>query len=189
MEHVHDLGVEPDLGPQIGVDDEALTELPLGGQHAANNDFAETRPASISGSVFHDRDNDGVIDEDADYDAVLHDIRETLENVPGYVFQVKQFLRERMDEVLTGTTADVVVRVVGPDLTVLRSQANKIAETIEGIDGVSELRTEQQVEVPQVEVLLRPREAAEYAFSVGGLNREIQTRLKGQLVKRKSARE
>jgi Cu/Ag efflux pump CusA len=87
-----------------------------------------------------------------------------------------------MDEVLTGTTADVVVRVVGPDLTVLRSQANKIAEAIEGIDGVSDLRTEQQVEVPQVEVLLQPKEAAEYAFSVGGLNREIQTLLKGQRV-------
>ena len=123
-----------------------------------------------------------VIDEDADYDAVLRDIRETLEDVPGYVFQVKQFLRERMDEVLTGTTADVVVRVVGPDLTVLRAQANAIAEAIEGVDGVSDLRTEQQVEVPQVEVLLRPKDAGEYAFSVGGLNREIQTLLKGRLV-------
>lgn len=123
-----------------------------------------------------------VIDDRADYDQVLRDIRERLELVPGYVFQVKQFLRERMDEVLTGTTADIVIRVVGPDLSILRSQAAKIAEAMKGIEGVADLRTEQQVEVPQIEVLLRPKQAAQYAFSVGALNQNIQTLLKGTRV-------
>lgn len=116
------------------------------------------------------------------YDRVLQDIRTQLEDVPGYIFQIKQFLRERMDEVLTGTTADIVIRVVGPDLTILRSQAAKIAEAIEGIEGVTDLRMEQQVDVPQIEVLLRPKQAARYAFSVGDLNRDIQTLLKGKRV-------
>ena len=120
-----------------------------------------------------------VIDDRADYDRVLREIRDRLEDVPGYVFQVKQFLRERMDEVLTGTTADVVIRVVGPDLAVLRSRAAAIADAIEGIEGVADLRTEQQVEVPEIEVLLQPKRAAAYAFSVGDLNRTIQTLLKG----------
>ncbi len=123
-----------------------------------------------------------VIDDQADYDRVLREIRQRLDAVPGYVFQVKQFLRERMDEVLTGTTADIVIRVVGPDLGVLRSQAVRIAEAIRNVDGVADLRTEQQVEVPQIEVLLLPRQAARYAFSVGDLNRDIQTLLKGTRV-------
>lgn len=123
-----------------------------------------------------------VIDDEADYDRVLRGIRERLESVPGYVFQVKQFLRERMDEVLTGTTADIVIRVVGPDLKVLRSQATSIAEAVRDVEGVADLRTEQQVEVPQIEVLLLPRQAAKYAFSVGDLNRDIQTLLKGTRV-------
>jgi len=123
-----------------------------------------------------------VIDDNADYDQVLREIRERLAAVPGYVFQVKQFLRERMDEVLTGTTADIVIRVVGPDLTVLRAQAGRIAEAMRDVQGVADLRTEQQVEVPQIEVLLLPRQAARYAFSVGDLNRDIQTLLKGTRV-------
>jgi CzcA family heavy metal efflux pump len=123
-----------------------------------------------------------VIDDKVDYDHVLREIRECLEAVPGYVFQVKQFLRERMDEVLTGTTADIVIRVVGPDLTVLRAQAGRIAEAIRDVEGVADLRTEQQVEVPQIEILLLPRKAARFTFSVGDLNRDIQTLLKGARV-------
>lgn len=123
-----------------------------------------------------------VIDDKADYDRVLREIRERLEIVPGYVFQVKQFLRERMDEVLTGTTADIVIRVVGPDLAVLRSRAARIAEAVGDVEGVADLRTEQQVDVAQIEVLLLPRQAARYAFSVGELNRDIQTFLKGTRV-------
>ena len=46
-------------------------------------------------------------------------------------FQVKQFLRERIDKVLTGTTADVVIRIVGPDLGVLRSQAEAVRAAIQ----------------------------------------------------------
>ena len=122
------------------------------------------------------------IDENADYDSVLRNIRKELEGVPGYLFQVKQFLRERMDEVLTGTTADIVIRLVGPDLTVLRSQAGRISEAIQGIEGVADRRTEQQVDVPQIEVLLLPKQAARYGFSVGDLNRSIQTLLKGRPV-------
>lgn len=123
-----------------------------------------------------------VIDDRADYDRVLKDIREKFEDMPGYVFQVKQFLRERMDEVLTGTTADIVIRVVGPDLKILRSQAARIAKQIENINGLANLRIEQQVDVPQIEVLLQPKQAARYTFSVGDLNQDIQTLLKGTRV-------
>ena len=123
-----------------------------------------------------------VIDDAADYDTVLHEIRERVENVPGHVFQVRQFLLERIDEVMTGTTADLVVRIVGPDLSLLRSKAEAIAEAIDGIDGLADLRIEQQVDVPQIRVVLQPPEAARYGFSVGQLNGDIQTLLRGTRV-------
>ena len=123
-----------------------------------------------------------VIDDRADYDRTLHTLRACLDRVPGCVFQVKQFLRERMDEVLTGTTADVVVRVVGPDLAVLREHAASMARAIQEIPGIADLRLEQQVQVPQIEVLLRPQQAARYGFAVGDLHRDIQTLLEGTCV-------
>ncbi len=123
-----------------------------------------------------------VTKDDADYDKVLDEIREAGEELPGYVFQTKQFLRERIDEVLTGSTADIVIRVVGPDLDVLRAKAGDIATAIHDIPGVFDLRVEQQVDVPQVEMLLKPREAARYGFSVGEVNHSLQTLLRGTQV-------
>ena len=123
-----------------------------------------------------------VMDEHADYDVVLDEIRQATEEIPGYLFQTKQFLRERIDEVLTGSTADIVIRVVGPDLDVLRAQAGDIATAIRDIPGVFDLRVEQQVDVPQVELLLKPREAARYGFSVGEVNHALQTLLRGTQV-------
>ncbi|MCH5377029.1 MAG: efflux RND transporter permease subunit, partial [Planctomycetes bacterium] len=123
-----------------------------------------------------------MIDDRADYDLTLNEIRERVDQIPGYQFQVKQFLRERIDEVLTGTKADMVIRVVGPDLPVLRTKAAEIAQAIENIDGVEDLQVEQLVEVPQVEVLLQPREVARFGFTVGQLNADIQTLLRGRKV-------
>jgi CzcA family heavy metal efflux pump len=175
-----------------GKPDSSLTESVRSGKHMADK-LAEI-PGVVSvaqqiGRADLSEDTWGpnisevwvVIDEDADYNQVLHDIREGLE-IPGYQFQVKQFLRERMDEVLTGSTADIVIRVVGPDLGILRSEANRIALQLEGIEGIQDLRIEQQVDVPQIEVLLRPKDAARYTFSVGDLNQDIQTLLQGSRV-------
>jgi len=123
-----------------------------------------------------------MIDDGADYDSTLNEIRERVDQIPGYQFQVKQFLRERIDEVLTGTKADVVIRVVGPELPVLRAKAAEISQAIESIDGVEDLQVEQLVEVPQVNVLLQPREVARFGFTVGQLNADIQTLLRGRKV-------
>ena len=119
------------------------------------------------------------VDAQARYAEVLRGIRQKLADLPGYVFSTKQFLRERMDEVLTGATADIVIRVVGPDLAVLRALAAKIEETIRPIAGVADLRVEPQVDVPEIQVDLRPQDAAGYGLSVGELHQEIQTLLRG----------
>lgn len=117
--------------------------------------------------------------DDADYDLVLSDIRDVLDATPGYAFQAKQFLRERIDEVLTGSTADLLVRIVGPDLKVLRKKAEPVAEVMSRIRGVKDLRVEQIVEVSQIDVLLKPQTTADYGLSVGATNQAIQTWLRG----------
>jgi CzcA family heavy metal efflux pump len=120
-----------------------------------------------------------VLDPSADYDRVLAQVRDVQNDIPGYVFQTKQFLRERIDEVLTGSTADIVIRVVGPDLAVLRREAGEIAGLLKGIDGVEDLRVEQQADVPQIEMQLRPQNALRYGLSVGETNQAIGALLRG----------
>jgi CzcA family heavy metal efflux pump len=119
------------------------------------------------------------LDADADYDLVLGSIRDLLDSTPGYAFQVKQFLRERIDEVLTGSTADLVVRLVGPDLDVMRRQASAIADVVGQVDGVKDVRLEQLVDVPQIEVFVKPQATLAYGLSVGGVNADVQAMLRG----------
>lgn len=120
--------------------------------------------------------------DDADYDQVLEEIRVVLDRTPGYAFQAKQFLRERIDEVLTGSTADLLVRIVGPDLQILRQHADDVATVMAEVPGVKDLRVEQLVDVPQIEILLKPQATAEYGLSVGATNQAIQTLLRGTQV-------
>jgi len=123
-----------------------------------------------------------VIDPQADYETTLAALRERLECVPGFDFQVKQFLRERIDEVLTGSTADVVIKIVGPDLRRLRQLAQDVTGAIRDVPGIEDLQTEKQTDIPQIELLVRPREAGRYGVSVGELNATIQTLLQGRIV-------
>ena len=66
-----------------------------------------------------------VLNDGADYDQALSHLRSECDGVPGFVFEIKQFLKERIDEVLSGTTANIVMQVVGEDLDVLRVEAAK----------------------------------------------------------------
>ena len=122
------------------------------------------------------------LDDHADYDDVLRQMRVILGATPGYAFQTKQFLRERIDEVLTGSTADLLVRVVGNDLDILRQKANEAAILMSQVDGVEDLRVEQMVEVPQLDITLRPQQMTQFGLSAGETNRSIQTLLRGTRV-------
>jgi len=122
------------------------------------------------------------LDGQADYNRVRSKVRESLDDLIGFDFQIKPFLRERVDEVLTGTTADIAIRVVGPDLQQLRAAANRIAAVLGDVRGIADLRVEQVVDVPQVDILLRPADVARYGLSVGHLNGTLQTLLQGTTV-------
>jgi CzcA family heavy metal efflux pump len=99
------------------------------------------------------------IDPEVDYTATLASIQETIAGYPGLFRDVLTYLRERIKEVLTGASASVVVRVYGPELAELRRQARAVAATLEGVEGVVELKVEPQVLVPQIDVRFRPERA------------------------------
>jgi CzcA family heavy metal efflux pump len=104
-----------------------------------------------------------------DMEEILKDIRERLSRIPGFYFNIMQFLSERIDEVISGTTAQVVVKVFGPDLSVLREKVAEIQGVLAGIPGVADLQAEQQVDVPEIKIKFNRDMAARYGLSVGEL--------------------
>jgi AcrB/AcrD/AcrF family protein len=95
------------------------------------------------------------IEPDADYSPTVHKIQEVVDGYAGLYRDVLIYLKERIKEILTGASATVVVRLYGPDLAVLRARAKEAAALMEKIPGVTTLKVEPQILVPQVTVRLK----------------------------------
>jgi CzcA family heavy metal efflux pump len=108
------------------------------------------------------------------YGPLLDKIRDRLAAFPGFSFAVNQFLKERMEEVISGTRAPVVLRIQGPDLAVLREEAARDAAAMAAIPGADHVQVERQVEMPQVEIRFDREAAARYGLTMENL-REAAT--------------
>jgi Cu/Ag efflux pump CusA len=75
-----------------------------------------------------------------------------------------------------------VVRIYGPELDGLRAQAAAVAKAIEGVAGIVDLKVEQQVLVPQVEVRFRPEAGARFGMTAGQARAAAETLVKGTKV-------
>jgi CzcA family heavy metal efflux pump len=111
------------------------------------------------------------VDPAVDYDKTVAAIQATVDGYPGLVRDVQTYLKERIREVLTGSSEAIVVRIYGPELDVLRSQAAKVNQLLAGIEGVVDLHTELQVDVPQIEIEVDLAKAQHYGIKPGDVRR------------------
>ncbi len=122
------------------------------------------------------------IDDKKDYDKTVAQVQEIVDGYPGLYRDLLTYLTERIKEVLTGTSASIVVRVFGPDMDELRSTANLVATQIKPIAGVTTLKVEPQVLVPQISVNMRPEAASQFNLTPGALMRSVTTLVNGMQV-------
>ncbi len=122
------------------------------------------------------------INPDTDYKKAIQKIEAVVYAYPGLYRDVLTFLRERIKEVLTGSSATIVVRLFGPDQAVLRAKAKEIEALMQTVPGVTNLKVEPQVNVAQLEVRLKPEAAERYGVTAGHVRRASTTLLKGQKV-------
>ena len=122
------------------------------------------------------------LDPSVDYEPTVAKIQSIVDGYPGLYRDLLTYLRERIKEVLTGASATIVVRVSGPELSTLRSQAEAIAKEMGGIQGVADLTVQAQVIVPQVEVQFRPEKAAVFGVTPGQVRSAAATIIGGAKV-------
>ena len=122
------------------------------------------------------------IDPDVDYQATRMRIRAAMDGYPGMFCDVQTYLQERSKEVLSGTSYSIVVRLFGPDMDGLRAKAKEVEKVMAGVDGVTDLKVESQVLLPQIEVRLRPEAAERYGLTPGHVRRATTTLLRGTKV-------
>lgn len=113
---------------------------------------------------------------------VLAEIRENLEVIPEVAVNVGQPISHRLDHLLSGVRAQIAIKVVGPELPILRAKASEINNAIDGIPGLVDLQTEQQVLIPQVKIHLLREEASRYGITMGDLAGLLEKALQGDVV-------
>lgn len=122
------------------------------------------------------------VDPSVDYDTTLARIQEVVDGYPGVFRDVLTYLRERIKEVLTGTSDSIVLRIFGPDLEVLRAKAEEVKEALSGIDGIVEEHVEPQKDIPQVEVEVDLAAAQRYGVKPGDVRRSMSVMLASEEV-------
>jgi CzcA family heavy metal efflux pump len=115
---------------------------------------------------------------------VLSDIRERVTLLPGTNVTVGQPIAHRIDHMLSGTRANVAVKVFGDDLSQLRAFAQRIQAVMREIPGVVDLAIEQQTDIPTVRVQVRPEDSARYGLQPGEVASKVQTAFLGTEVNR-----
>jgi CzcA family heavy metal efflux pump len=119
------------------------------------------------------------VDDKVPYDETVKKINTAVEGYPGLVRDVLTYLKERIKEVLTGAGATIAVRLYGPDIPTLRAKAQEVYDAVHDLPGVANLKVEQQVLVPQLDVRLRPEAAARLGLTPGDIRRAATTLVKG----------
>lgn len=120
--------------------------------------------------------------KDRDKDTVLEDIRQKVSLLPGTNVTVGQPISHRIDHMLSGTRANIAVKIFGDDLRVLRDLGSQVQAEMALVPGVVDLSTEAQADIPTLRVRVDPAAAARHGLSTGAVTEALQTARVGATV-------
>ena len=110
----------------------------------------------------------------------MADVRATLVRIPGIAATVGQPLGHRIDHMLSGTRANIAIKIFGSDLNKLFAIGNQIKASIAGVNGLVDLNVEQQIEVPQIQIRANRDLLATYGISMNQFNEFIDVSFGGE---------
>jgi CzcA family heavy metal efflux pump len=111
------------------------------------------------------------VDPEVDYDETLAAVQEVVDGYPGLYRDVQTYLKERIREVLAGSSDAIVIRIYGEDLHLLHDKAEEINAILGGIDGVVENHVELHADIPQLDIQVDLALAAAYGLKPGDVRR------------------
>ncbi|MEZ4616637.1 MAG: efflux RND transporter permease subunit [Caldilineaceae bacterium] len=120
------------------------------------------------------------VDPLVDYDATLNKIQELVDGYPGLYRDVQTYLKERIREVLTGSSHPIVIRIYGDNLDILREKAHEVEDALIAAGGMKDVHVEFLVDMPQVDVKVNLAKAQEYGLKPGDVRRQSGYLLAGE---------
>lgn len=110
---------------------------------------------------------------------VLKEMREKVTLLPGMNVTIGQPISHRIDHMLSGTRANIAVKIFGDDLPTLRSLARQVNAVMSGVAGVVDLSVEQQTDIPTMRVKVDQPAASRYGVRSGDVTDAVQTAFVG----------
>lgn len=115
-------------------------------------------------------------------DEFLADVRKQLGQLKGANIEIGQPISHRIDAMLSGTKANIAIKLFGADLNKLFNLGNEIKNTIQDIDGIVDLTLEQQIERPQLQIIPKRDMLAKYGITLPQFSEFIQVALAGRVI-------
>jgi CzcA family heavy metal efflux pump len=120
------------------------------------------------------------VDPAQPYDETVDAIQAMVDGYPGLFRDVLTYLKERIREVLTGSSDAIVVRIFGQDLQTLHETASELRNEMAGIEGIIDLHVELHEDIPQVEIEVDLDMAAAYGLKPGDVRRATARMVAGE---------
>lgn len=115
-------------------------------------------------------------------DEILVEIREKMSVIPGVNIEIGQPISHRMDAILSGSQANIAIKLFGTDLNRMFEIGNQIKYAIQDVDGIVDLNVEQQIERPQLTITPKRELLAKYGISLPEFAEIISVMLAGEIV-------
>lgn len=115
-------------------------------------------------------------------DDFMKEVREKLAEISGANITIGQPIGHRIDHMLSGTRANIAIKIFGTDLNTLFTLSNSVKKEIEGVEGVVDLSVEQQIEIPQIQIKAKRDLLTHYGITIGQFNEFIDVAFAGEKV-------
>ncbi|QUW66326.1 CusA/CzcA family heavy metal efflux RND transporter [Pseudomonas synxantha] len=141
---------------------------------------SDPMPPNISDSYVMLKPKDQWPDPKKSREALIADIQRASAIVPGSVYELSQPIQLRFNELISGVRSDVAVKVFGDDMAVLNTTAGEIAETLQKLNGASEVKVEQTSGLPVLTINIDRDKAARFGLNVGDVQDTIAVAVGGR---------
>jgi Cu/Ag efflux pump CusA len=113
------------------------------------------------------------VDPSVDYWDTIDEIQATVDGYPGLFRDVLTYLKERIREVLTGSSESINVRLYGHDLPTLYATGKEVKKAMEGIEGAIDLHVDLQEDIANIEIEADLEKAKKYGLKPGDIRRKV----------------
>ncbi len=117
-----------------------------------------------------------------DKDALIALMQQRLEHIPGIDLNFSQYIKDNVEEALSGVKGELVIKIFGPDLAVLQSKATEVERVIERVRGAADVGVEQQFGQPQLRVELDRSALGRQGVAVADAADALETAVGGRAV-------